>query len=397
MNCNNAWDREFLDEKCTKKFVNNEFKSHRKSLLFQKEQCLLPQAQTWIAYHNEKKAVDEQIRVLARQQDALQMESYRVSNMLRNNNFEHGGVKRKFTRKCPYEGCRGFLSTQWKCDVCENYTCQECNEVKGSTRNTEHTCDPGNVETTKLIAKDCKPCPNCGIMISKILGCNQMWCTECNTAFDWKSLRIITGQIHNPHFFEARRALGVNVRNPLDIPCGGLPRVDDFDSWNAGLRGTGIEPKILIDLICAIDGIDEPRESNNLVERVEFLRGNMSEEQFSKIIETRDRRYQHGKEQFDIVVMLRTTCTDLLRQAAMNVIPYAEMVESVTKLVNYSNENLYKICKRYNLVTLNIMVSRRRRQWGVERYFTNYFEYLPKSKYKVEEFYSTTIAATPIK
>jgi hypothetical protein len=147
-------------------------------------------------------------------------------------------------------------------------------------------------------------------------------------------------------------------------------------------------------MVCALDGIEEPRESNNLPERVEFMRGNTTEEQFSKLIEVRDRRYQHNKEQFDVIVMLRTTCTDLLRQAAMNVIPYTEMLESVTKLVNYSNDTFCKICKRYNLVTINISISRRRRQWGVDRYFINYFEYLPKSRYTIHEFLSTTLAAT---
>ena len=139
-------------------------------------------------------------------------------------------------------------------------------------------------------------------------------------------------------------------------------------------------------MVCSLDGINGAIEPNNLTERVEFLRGNMSEDRFSKIIETRDRRFQHSREQFDVIVMLRTTCTDLLRQAAMDVIPYQEMVDSITKLVNYSNENLHKICKRYNLATINIMPRRKQRQWRREQYYLEYFNIVSKPKYTVEEF-----------
>ena len=53
-----------------------------------------------------------------------------------------------------------------------------------------------------------------------LANCSQMFCTNCHTAFDWKTLRIITGTFHNPHYFEWQRQQGNQTRDPLDIQCG---------------------------------------------------------------------------------------------------------------------------------------------------------------------------------
>jgi hypothetical protein len=61
-------------------------------------------------------------------------------------------------------------------------------------------------------------------MIYKIEGCAQMFCTECHTAFNWNTLRIENGIIHNPHYFEWMRRQNENggqvERNPNEILCG---------------------------------------------------------------------------------------------------------------------------------------------------------------------------------
>lgn len=50
--------------------------------------------------------------------------------------------------------------------------------------------------------------------------CDQMFCTNCHTAFSWKTLKIVTGTVHNPHYFEWQRQQGNQTRDPLDIQCG---------------------------------------------------------------------------------------------------------------------------------------------------------------------------------
>lgn len=80
-------------------------------------------------------------------------------------------VKRKFVQKCQKEGCRGFLSSQWKCGVCEEWTCKDCLEVIGPDKNVEHVCKKEHLESAKLIKKETRPCPKCATPIFKINGC----------------------------------------------------------------------------------------------------------------------------------------------------------------------------------------------------------------------------------
>jgi hypothetical protein len=112
--------------------------------------------------------------------------------------------KAAFVRACPADGCRGFLSTAWKCGVCEGWACSNCHEYIGADKKTAaHACNPDQVASARLLDKETKPCPKCASAIFKISGCDQMWCTACNSGFNWRDGRPIeTRAIHNPHFFE---------------------------------------------------------------------------------------------------------------------------------------------------------------------------------------------------
>jgi len=87
-------------------------------------------------------------------------------------------------------------------------------------------CDKEKVETLQLIKKETRSCPVCSTRISKIEGCDQMWCTHCNNAFSWKTGLVQTGPIHNPHYFDfLKKQNGYQPRNPLDVLCGGIPNL----------------------------------------------------------------------------------------------------------------------------------------------------------------------------
>ena len=159
-----------------------------------------------------------------------------VLNMqiLQNKPFEKK-ERKQFIMKCPGDDCRGFLSTQYKCDICKINVCPKCRAIK-----TEgHECKKEDIESTELIKKETKGCPQCGIPIFKISGCDQMWCVECKVAFSWRTGKIETGNIHNPHYYQWRRNQGNAVRNPGDLVCGGLidfyilnNHLKKFVNWN---------------------------------------------------------------------------------------------------------------------------------------------------------------------
>jgi hypothetical protein len=79
--------------------------------------------------------------------------------------------KKKFIRRCTRDGCQGFLSTAWKCGLCEYYSCSKCFKTKTLKQDDPHECIKEDLETAELIKKDCKPCPNCGEFIMKVSGC----------------------------------------------------------------------------------------------------------------------------------------------------------------------------------------------------------------------------------
>ena len=103
-------------------------------------------------------------------------------------------------RPCITENCRGFLNGKGNCPVCKRDTCMNCNiDITGQEG---HECNESDIENWKVMQKNTKPCPSCRVRIFKISGCDQMWCTNCNTPFSWSKGTVETGPIHNPHYFD---------------------------------------------------------------------------------------------------------------------------------------------------------------------------------------------------
>lgn len=237
MSCHKELQREFLVENFTQKFVTQDWKKHREQIILQKERALLPTRQPVAemvrrkeTLKNEWNDISKEIEKLRSRQITCQREIGDIDYRIRmgpaagNPTTDSGSKKSSFIRPCPNSAnnCRGFLSTQWKCNLCNMWACKDCHEIKGATHDAEHECNPDNLASAKLIDEETRPCPKCGARVFKISGCNQMFCTACNDcAFDWVTGRIET-KIHNPHYFEFQRQRngGQAPRVLGDILCG---------------------------------------------------------------------------------------------------------------------------------------------------------------------------------
>ena len=233
----------------TKAFRIGPYKKHREDVLLDREIAILPTRQPRVEAKFKMREVEADMRKVhqelsewEKQRQKILVRSHGLARLLTRYTAETegrpppawtlaegekgpGAERAKFVMKCPDGDCRGFLSTAYKCGTCQKWACPDCLVVKGLDKDTEHTCDPGQKESVALIIKESKACPKCGERISKIDGCDQMWCVDCHTAFSWATGQLVTGVVHNPHYYEFLRQQGNGVapRNAGDVPCGGVP------------------------------------------------------------------------------------------------------------------------------------------------------------------------------
>lgn len=122
---------------------------------------------------------------------------------------------------CPSDNCKGCITNENSCNICNTCVCPRCNVI---ITDDTHKCNKIDVQTHNILKRNTKPCPKCAVPIQKIDGCNQMWCTQCHTGFDWSSGKLIKGSIHNPHFFEWFNNDNNNAPSyNTDDACNGIP------------------------------------------------------------------------------------------------------------------------------------------------------------------------------
>lgn len=223
---------------------------------------------------------------------------------------------RQFIMKCPSEGCRGFLSTAWKCGTCQKFFCSDCHAEKMGQRDEDHICNPDAKATAAMIKQETKPCPKCGIRISKIDGCDQMWCVSCQTTFSWNTGQILLNTVvHNPHYYEylRRQNNGVVPREAGDVPCGGLPNAYMFTRLVMEIPSlTQVEKNELLDIVRCLNDVQHVRlpqfplrqaANVNQDTDIKYLMKEITEEQWGAALE---RMETNGERKKEIGLILQT-------------------------------------------------------------------------------------------
>jgi len=388
----------------TQKFVSRTYKERRENLLFEREKSLMPATQPYVEIEKEVRSLqvpifklgekinketekfnkinNQPLAVLAVDhgltsefrasivRHKLASEQQKVINVLREDqahlvwvqdrlkgHLEGNQVereKRQFVRACPFQDCKGFLSTVWKCGMCENWACPECHEVKGPNKDSAHTCNPDNVATAQLLAKDSRNCPKCAAMIFKINGCDQMYCTQCHTAFSWRTGRVETGTIHNPHYYEYARIHGTLARNPGDIPCGGFPDYYTIRGLLRNIAQNSIEYATLINahrtwghMEWVLQRYTVNAQNDNRDLRISLMIGDLPEDEFKRKIQQREKARQRKTDIRQVIDMLRAVLLDLFQDFSQTK-NTETLYLSLRELQKHYNDTLDKVSKRYS-------------------------------------------------
>lgn len=224
MSCNVKWTDEYKEQISTKFFNGRTYKAHRCNILFNREVALMAETQPYVEQEIKRYEVKTQINELKKQKKDIQNTINELERQMNEPNFGMD-TNISFDRKCPTEGCNGFMKCEEQkmhCSICTKCYCKECNE---EITDSSHVCDETIKNDYQAIVKDSTPCPSCGVRIHKIDGCDQMWCTQCHTAFSYRTGEIdLSGHYHNPHY---NQWMNQNARNRArevgDYVCGGMP------------------------------------------------------------------------------------------------------------------------------------------------------------------------------
>lgn len=346
MGCKREWNREFIDTKLTQTFRKGSLRQHRRKVLMDRERGRLPAMQIFV---EARKEYDEAQKVYAdcrhkrvllkRQRNNLQAQYASTDTMdqlierLRPISQERMELKtrmraaeekmrrahlvltgkekevRQFIMKCPFEECRGFLSSAWKCGTCLKFFCADCHAEKAGHQDDTHVCNADAKATAAMIRQETKPCPKCGIRISKIDGCDQMWCISCQTTFSWNSGQILLNTVvHNPHYYEylRRNNNGALPREAGDVPCGGLPNAYLFTRLVMEIPTLKQEEKTeILDIVRCLSDIQYVRlpqfplrQAANVNQEydIQYLMKELTEEQWGTALERIETKFEQRKE-----------------------------------------------------------------------------------------------------
>lgn len=397
LHCKHGFDRMFLQRNLSKLYMNTTYAEHRAKILWAREESYLPAAQVKAervrrgkAYdstvmkplYDEQREVREKIRKLTQHLDKIYGEiNYHrhdqqrlLQGQLTRAEAEAAGetvddptsARKQFSRKCTVPECRGWLSSAWKCGLCDNYTCKDCYVIRGKVQDAHHECKKEDLETANLIRSSCKSCPKCGEAIEKQSGCDMMFCTSCHTPFSWRTMEIITrGNIHNPHYFEWRNRVGAggaagaaHAAEPL--PCGGMP-TDRF-IYRKDAAGQSIFDRVMRDelinrfrLTNHIEGVTvnhyaaHTHIQNTEQYRIQYLLNDRTKEEIQSALQGEERTRERHKAIRDVLDTYLVAAAEQFRivAEAPTVETAEQIIQELDHLRDFINETLVNVHKAY--------------------------------------------------
>jgi hypothetical protein len=229
-------------------------------------------------------------------------------------------------QKCMKADCDGFLTDGWSCRKCHNITCKSCLTIKTDG----HECDIETIETIQKCLKETKPCPKCHQRIQKADGCDQMFCTQCDTIFSWNTGTIqFGGWIHAPDAINRMRETGTLNRDVRDVQCGGTPDINEIirkiNKVNHTEGGINWRHNFIDDIRKVVNlmktyesrvlpfSLPKTQYSRNLEDRKKFITGRISRKTFLMYIFDSEMFSMKRQEEYKILNGWFIATGDMLR------------------------------------------------------------------------------------
>jgi ribosomal protein S21 len=406
LHCRFHWNREFIDQILSQNFMSKEYKEHRENVLCEREKSKIPETQAICmtvksrkeSIESAQKKFQQELEQIQEEMEKRRKEYYEKMRQLKIDldqcevkirrlmNVEMGITDtipqdedfiaetkeraKNIMYPCPQESCNAYLDEKLRCGQCNIKLCKTCHAVLPDVDNVQqkqqsqqpqlqHVCNENDVASVKQLKKDSKNCPGCSALIYKIDGCDQMWCTQCHTAFSWRTgEKIDSGQIHNPHFYEWKRQNGGLAPGAVDADGCPLHLHTMLNISNVITNLTGKTPATVIwELHREITEIEALHLNIRRMEyvdpnrylRVRYLKGHIKEETWKAELQRIEKKEMKTFEVRQVYHMYVATMKDLFRMitTAKTCDELQQLQDDMVSLLEYVYSNLCKINSRY--------------------------------------------------
>jgi len=260
---------------------------------------------------------------------------------------------KKIRIKCPVNSCRGFIlsdhQSDLECKICNSEVCYNFMCVK----NANHVCDSGELASVANIRDDSTSCPGCGISISRIYGCNEMYCTDCGTPFNYHTGKILTSEFHNPNErnWSRNKSKGIVSKQSDHYQCRLLAYLPDgiFDNPDQMEAAKNMIDGILHIQDQMLSKMAYQAETAFMKNRVRYILGQQNEKAWTTQIWRIERKNNHMQEVRTIFQTLIDISHDM-RVTVSDKEPGVWLYEIKIILEN-ARTALSEVATEYNLLT----------------------------------------------